>query len=118
MVSDNSVLNVGDVVRVELKVRMPAYMDFIQIKDALFACMQPVSQLSSVAWGNGLSYNREVKNASVNFFIDRLGKGEHTISYDVFITKKGMFHSGLTVVESAYFPMMRSFTSLSPLKVE
>ena len=118
VIDENTILKVGDVIRVQLIIDSPAYMDFVQIKDPLYSCMQPREQLSSVLWSDGMLYNKQVRNASVNLFVDKLGKGIHTLSYDVYITKRGTFKSGLTIAESAYFPMLRSFSSSQTLNVE
>ncbi len=118
IVDENTILNIGDVVKVCLILESPVNMDFVQIKDPIFSCMQPRQQMSSIMWQGDMVYNNQIKNSSVNIFIDKLSKGTHTIYYDMYITKKGSYKSGITVVESAYFPMLRSFTSSPTINIK
>ena len=86
-VSSSSVLSVGDKVTVCITVSADRDMDFVRIKDEKPSCLEVASQLSSYSWTEGLSFYRVNKDASVEFFIDRMRKGSYTIRYDAYVAR-------------------------------
>lgn len=105
-----SELSVGDKVTVCLTVSANRDMDFVKIKDEKPACLEVASQLSSYSWVDGLSFYRVNKDASVEFFIDRMRKGTYTIRYDAYVTRSGSYASGAASLISVYAPQYGSHT--------
>lgn len=103
-------LTVGDRLTVRLTLTADRDMDFIQLKDSRPACMEPVEALSGYGWQNGTPCFRAFREASVQFFIDRLRKGTHVLEYEVFIDRAGTYQAGSATAQSAYSPEWAAHT--------
>ncbi|MDD2324297.1 MAG: hypothetical protein PHQ69_11875, partial [Bacteroidales bacterium] len=55
-------------------------------------------------YGQGAGYYYAVKDASVNFYFDRLAKGTYVFEYSLFKVINGTFRGGLTTVQCMYAP--------------
>lgn len=97
-------LQVGDRLTVRLTLTADRDMDFVQVKDSRPACMEPVEALSGYGWQNGTPCFRAFREASTQFFIDRLRKGTHVLEYEVFIDRAGTYQAGSATAQSAYSP--------------
>lgn len=117
-VTSGTALKTGDKLTVRLLIKADRDMDFIQVRDGRAACMQPVEQLSGYRIGNGLSYYQVSRDASTDFFIDKLRKGEYVIEYDVYIDRTGIYQAGAATVQSAYAPEFGGHSAGGTLKVE
>ena len=80
-------LKVGDKLTVRLQVKADRDMDFIQLRDGRAACMQPEEQLSGYRVSDGISYYQVSRDASTDFFMDKLRKGQYTIEYKSHFTR-------------------------------
>ena len=116
-VSSSSVLSVGDKVTVCITVSADRDMDFVRIKDEKPSCLEVASQLSSYSWAEGLSFYRVNKDASVEFFIDRMRKGSYTIRYDAYVARSGKYVSGPVSVISVYAPQFGSHGESSVITI-
>lgn len=117
-VSRKTVLRIGDKVKVRLTVSADRDMDFIQIKDERAACMEPEEQLSGYRWGNGLDYYCISRDASTQFFIDKMRKGTYTLEYTVTIDRSGTYQAGTATIQSAYAPEYAGHTEGMRWEVE
>jgi len=79
-------------------------MDFVRVTDGRAACVEPVDALSGYRWRKSLGYYLETKDASTEFYIDRLRKGTHYLEYEVFVTLSGEYLQGIPTVKSEYAP--------------
>ena len=79
-------------------------MDFIQIRDSRAACMEPAAQLSGYRMMNGVGCYQVNRDASTDFFIDKLRKGSYELEYTVYIARSGTYQAGMATVQSAYAP--------------
>ena len=95
-------LKVGDKLTVCLQVKADRDMDFIQVRDEQAACMQPEEQLSGYRVSDGISYYQVSRDASADFFMDKLRKGQYTIEYKVYIDRTGVYQTGAATIQSAY----------------
>lgn len=110
-------LKTGDKLAVRLLVKADRDMDFVQIRDGRAACMQPVEQLSGYRSGKELSYYQVSRDASTDFFIDKLRKGEYVIEYDVYIDRTGVYQAGAATIQSAYAPEFGGYSRAARLQV-
>ena len=117
-VSSSSILSVGDKVTVCITVSADRDMDFVRIKDEKPSCLEVASQLSSYSWAEGLSFYRVNKDASVEFFIDRMRKGSYTIRYDAYVARSGKYVSGPVSVISVYAPQFGSHGESSVITIK
>lgn len=117
-VSSSSVLSVGDKVTVCITVSADRDMDFVRIKDEKPSCLEVASQLSSYSWAEGLSFYRVNKDASVEFFIDRMRKGSYTIRYYAYVARSGKYVSGPVSVISVYASQFGSHGESSVITIK
>ena len=107
-ITETSNLKVGDLitVRVELKVDRP--MEFVHMKDMRASGLEPINVLSNYKWQDGLGYYESTKDASTNFFMERLPKGVYVFEYDLRVNNAGNFSNGITTIQSMYAPEFSS----------
>lgn len=109
--NESASLKVGDKITVRLTVKADRDMDFVQIKDDRAACMEPLQAVSGFRWSNGLGYYQATKDASTQFFIDRMRKGTYVIEYQVYMNRTGKYQAGMATVQSAYAPEFGGHTA-------
>ncbi|CAL2086895.1 Alpha-2-macroglobulin family N-terminal region [Tenacibaculum sp. 190524A02b] len=109
-VTNTTDLKVGDLLTVRIELRADRTMEFIHMKDMRASGVEPVTILSEYKWQDGLGYYESTKDASTNFFFDRLPKGVYVFEYDVRVNNAGDFSNGITTIQSMYAP---EFTSHS-----
>lgn len=116
--NETTALKVGDKITVRLTVKADRDMDFVQVKDDRAACMEPLQVISGYRWGNALGYYQATKDASTQFFIDRMRKGTYVIEYQVYVNRIGEYQAGIASIQSAYAPEFGGHTSGYKVMVE
>jgi len=109
-ITSETVLKVGDLVRVRIELRSDRDMEFIHMKDMRAAGFEPINVISSYKYQDGLGYYESTKDAATNFFFDYLPKGIYVYEYDLRVNNKGNMSNGITTIQSMYAP---EFTSHS-----
>ncbi len=117
-ITEKTKLQLGDLIRVRIELRVDRVMEFIHMKDMRAAGLEPVNVLSQYKWQDGLGYYESTKDASTNFFIDRLPKGVYVFEYDLRVNNKGDFSNGITTIQSMYAPEFSSHSEGIRVKVE
>ncbi|MDD3010001.1 MAG: alpha-2-macroglobulin family protein [Bacteroidales bacterium] len=102
--ANESLLNPGDKVVVRMVVTADRDFSFVHLKDLRTAAYEPVDLHSGYRYGQGAGYYYAVKDASVNFYFDRLAKGTYVFEYSLFKVINGTFRGGLTTVQCMYAP--------------
>ncbi len=97
-------LNVGDKLKVILRIKNDFPMEYVHIKDLRASCLEPGFVKSGYGYGNRLYYYISVKDASVNYFIDYLPEGEFSLNYELRVTHKGSFSDGISTIQCMYAP--------------
>ena len=97
-------LAVGDRVTVRLVLKVDKDMDYVAIIDDRPACFEPVEQLPSPMYSEGICFYRENRDASTRIFIDHLPKGTYILTYDMWVNNAGVFTSGIATAQSEYAP--------------
>ena len=95
---------VGELVNIELIITAKNDMEFVHVKDLRPAGFEPTSNISRHSWQKGLWYYQSPKDASMNYFIDRLPKGTYTLNYEVFVTNAGELSGGNATIQCMYAP--------------
>lgn len=116
--SHGTKLEKGDKIRVFITISADRDMDFVRIKDSRAACMEPVEQLSGYGHSCGIYYYKANKDATTEFFIDNLRKGEYTLYYDVYVTRTGKYVSGTSEILSVYAPQFMAHSEGDEIEVE
>ena len=117
-ITEKTVLRVGDKVVSRLSIRVDRPMDFVQLKDQRGVCFEPIDNLSGYHWNNGLGYYIDIKDASTNFFFDRLVKGSYTLEYSYRVSREGTYETGLATLQCAYAPEYASHSVSMQVTVE
>ena len=117
-IDSNTQLNLGDLVKVRLELRVDRVMEFVHLKDMRAAGFEPVNVLSQYKWQDGLGYYESTKDAATNFFFDTLLKGVYVFEYDLRVNNKGDFSNGITTIQSMYAPEFSSHSEGVRVKVD
>ncbi|MHC9088263.1 alpha-2-macroglobulin family protein [Tenacibaculum sp. IMCC1] len=107
-ITENTQLNVGDLMTVRIELRSDRDMEFVHMKDMRVSGVEPINVLSQYKWQDGLGYYESTKDAATNFFFDRLPKGVYVFEYDVRVNNAGNFSNGITTIQSMYAPEFSS----------
>ncbi len=111
-------LELGNLVRVRIELRVDRVMEFVHMKDMRAAGFEPINVLSRYKWQDGLGYYESTKDASTNFFFDRLSKGVYVFEYDLRVSNQGDFSNGITSIQSMYAPEFSSHSNGVRVKVK
>lgn len=109
-ISENNTLTVGDKVIMRLTIKVNQDMEFVHLKDMRAPCFEPQQTLSGTKWTNGLIYYQTTKDASTNFYFDRLPKGTYVLEYPVYVNRSGEYANGITTIQCMYAPEFSSHT--------
>lgn len=116
-ITENSTVKVGDLITARIVLKVDRTMEFIHLKDLRASGLEPINVVSSYKWQDGLGYYESTKDASTNFFIERLPKGVYVFEYDLRVNNAGDFSNGITTIQSMYAPEFSSHSSGVRLKV-
>lgn len=103
-IENNTVLHVGDKIKVRIVLRVDREMEYVHMKDMRASSLEPVNVLSGYKWQDGLGYYESTKDAATNFFFNSLQKGTYVFEYPLFITHEGNFSNGITTIQCMYAP--------------
>ena len=100
ILNDNTMLKVGDKVKVRITIEADQDYDFVQVVDKRAACMEPVDIISG--YRNGCY---QVKKDNVTqYYFTRLRKGTTTIETEYYIDRAGRYETGTCTAQCAYSP--------------
>ncbi len=102
--SQEVVLQVGDLVKVRIELRVDRDMEYVHLKDMRAAAFEPVSTLSTHKYQDGLYYYESPRDMATHFFIGWLAKGTYVFEYDLRVSQKGNFSNGITSIQCMYAP--------------
>ncbi len=117
-ITDNTLLQLGDLVRVRIELRSDRAMEFVHMKDMRASGLEPINVLSQYKYQDGLGYYESTKDAATNFFFDYLPKGVYVFEYDLRVNNKGDFSNGITTIQSMYAPEFSSHSEGVRVQVE
>jgi uncharacterized protein YfaS (alpha-2-macroglobulin family) len=107
-ITDQTPLQVGDVVKVRIELRTDRNMEYVHMKDMRAAGFEPVNVLSQYNYQDGLGYYENTKDVATHFFMDWMQKGVYVFEYAMRATIAGNFSNGITLIESMYAPEFKS----------
>jgi hypothetical protein len=116
-ISTKDEMEIGNVIRVKIKLVSDRSLDFVYIEDPKAPGWEPMNTLSGYQYTDGMYYlsNRDSKT---EFFIENVNKGTHTYVYDVKVTAKGVFHVGPSKAMCYYAPTFVANTHGKEMKVK
>jgi hypothetical protein len=118
LITPQTELKLGDLVRVRLQVENDQALEFVHIKDTKASGSENVETLSGHKSAGNMYYYQVVHDASTDFFLDNLPRGKHHLTYDLRISGKGIQSTGYASVECMYAPEFRANSSSSEIQVK
>jgi Bacterial Alpha-2-macroglobulin MG10 domain len=97
-------LEVGDELVVRLVVTSDRDYEFLELADHRPSLTEPVDVLSGWRWGDGVGWYAAVRDASMQFFFERLPRGTHVFEYSLRAAHRGSASSGFAKIQSRYAP--------------
>ncbi len=107
-ITEQTPLQVGDVVKVRIELRTDRNLEYVHLKDLRAAGFEPINVLSQYKYQDGLGYYESTKDVATHFFIDWMQKGVYVFEYAMRATIAGNFSNGITQIESMYAPEFKS----------
>jgi uncharacterized protein YfaS (alpha-2-macroglobulin family) len=107
-ITSQSPLEIGDLVKVSIELRVDREMEYVHLKDMRAAGFEPVSTLSTYRYQDGLYYYESPRDLATNFFIGYLPKGTYVFEYSLRVSQKGDFSNGVTTIQCMYAPEFAS----------
>lgn len=117
-VTDNTLLNPGDKVRIRIELRSDRDMEYVHMKDMRAAGFEPINVFTNYKWQDGLGYYESTRDAATNFFMDYLPKGTYVFEYDLVVNHSGDFSNGITTIQCMYAPEFTSHSEGIRVKVK
>ncbi|WP_159447490.1 alpha-2-macroglobulin family protein [Moheibacter sediminis] len=103
-ITENTPIQIGDLITVRLEILTDREMEFIHIKDMRASGFEPLNVLSTYKRQGRLGYYESTRDAATNFFIDYMPKGTYVFEYDVRANNAGNFSNGITSLQNMYAP--------------
>ena len=97
-------LKAGDKLTVRIELRTDRYVDYVHMKDLRAAGLEPTEAISGYKYQGGLGYYQSIRDASMNFFFDRIAPGTYVFEYALRVTHAGDFSNGITTAICMYAP--------------
>lgn len=117
-ITDGQTVQVGDLLKVRIELRVDRDMEFVHMKDMRAAGFEPTNVLSQYKWQDGLGYYESTKDASTDFFFDYLPKGVYVFEYPLRVNNAGDFSNGITTIQCMYAPEFTSHSEGVRVKVK
>lgn len=111
-------LKPGDKLTIRIELRTDRPVDYVHLKDLRAAGLEPTEAISGYQYQGGLGYYQGIRDASMNFFFDRIPAGTHVFEYALRVTHAGDFSNGITTAMCMYAPEFSSHSEGLRVKVE
>ena len=114
---DNEHPRVGDRVTLRYVLTSDRDYEYVRLKAGRAACLEPVESRSGYEYRNGLGYYKEVKDASTNYFFERLPKGTYVIEAECYVERAGRYALGAVKLNGVYAPEFSAYEAGTVLEV-
>ncbi len=116
-INDNTLLKVGDKIKVRIELRVDRDMEYVHLKDMRASAFEAVNILSGYKYQDGLGYYESTLDASTNFFFNYLRKGTYVFEYPLIVSQRGDFSNGITTIQCMYAPEFTSHSEGKRLRI-
>jgi len=117
-VTETTVLELGQTVRVRLIVKAQSNMEFVHLKDMRASGFEPMDVISEHKRQDGIRYYQTTKDTATHFFFDKIKQGTYVLEYDLRVNSKGSFSNGISTLQSMYAPEFSGNTAGMRVQVE
>jgi uncharacterized protein YfaS (alpha-2-macroglobulin family) len=118
LIDENTRLQVGDLIKVRIEIRVDRDMEYVHMKDMRASGFEPIDVLSEYKYQDGLGYFETTRDASTNFFFSLLPKGTYVFEYPLRANNSGDFSNGITTIQCMYAPDFSSHSEGIRVKIE
>lgn len=101
----------GDKLTIRIELHADRHVDYVHMKDLRAAGLEPTEALSGYKYQGGLGYYQSIRDASMNFFFDRIAPGTYVLEYTLRVTHAGDFSNGITTAQCMYAPEFSSHSA-------
>lgn len=115
--TDNESPKVGDRLTLRYVITSDRDYEYVRLKAGRAACLEPMEALSGYERRNGLGYYKEVKDASTNYFFERLPKGTYVLEMECYVERAGRYTVGAAKLNGVYAPEFSAYASGMTLEV-
>ena len=115
---DASGIEIGDKIRVRLRIKSKRNVEFVHVKDMRASGFEPINVISRYKYQDGLGYYESTKDASTNFFMDRVKKGVYVFEYNLRATVSGEFSNGVCTLQCQYAPEFSTHSKGKRLSIQ
>jgi uncharacterized protein YfaS (alpha-2-macroglobulin family) len=116
-VQNGNTVTSGDLIEIELLVESKNDYEYILLEDFKAAGFEPVDVRSGYT-GNALGAYVEFRDEKVAFFVRRLMRGKHSISYRLRAEIPGTFSALPTTISAMYAPELRGNSDETKVRVK
>ena len=114
----NETIHLGDELLVRLKLTVDRDMEFVHLKDSRASGFEPIDVQSGHKYKLNLGYYQSIKDASMNFYVDYLPKGNHIIEYRLRANISGGFSNSYAKIQSMYAPEFNAHSKGQRVRIE
>jgi hypothetical protein len=111
-------VKVGDELVVRLVVTTDRDYEFLELTDHRPSLTEPMDVLSGWRWADGAGWYLAVRDASTQFFFERLPRGVHVFEYSLRAAHRGQASSGCAALRSRYAPEFTAHSASVPVEVK
>ena len=117
-INQNTILQVGDQIEVELKIKSKHPAEYIHIRAPRPSGCEPERLKSGWVWTLGLYYYETVRDSAEDFFVEEIPQGEFKLRYRLRCQQSGKFKTAPATIQSMYAPEFVSYSSGKEVKIE
>ena len=107
----------GDRLRVRLHFSADRAMDYVELRLARPAALEPVTTRSGYAYTHGLAYYRSVANDATTYYLYHLDKGRYTLECDLWVSQSGDYACGISTLQCMYAPEFRATAASQRIEI-
>lgn len=115
---DKGGLQIGDRIKVRLRLESDRELSFVHLKDGRASGMEPLNELSAYRGQDGLYYYQSTKDASTNFFFEHLARGVYVFEYELKTNISGTYRLEPAVFQSYYAPEFQALSNGSKVEIK
>jgi len=115
---DKGDLQIGDRIKVRLRLESDRELSFVHLKDGRASGMEPLNELSAYRGQDGLYYYQSTKDASTNFFFEHLARGVYVFEYELKTNISGTYRLEPAVFQSYYAPEFQALSNGSKVEIK
>ena len=113
-----TVVEPGDELVVRLVVTSDRDYEYLELADHRPSLTEPVDVLSGWRFGDNAAWYLAVRDASTQFFFERLPRGTHVFEYSLRTAHRGSASSGFATIRSRYAPEFSAHSAAVPREVK